>query len=177
MTATTTTTTTAAAAPAPVTVTAPAPAVSAPAVATVRPLTMAELKSAFPDVFAAPDMATLATSATLEVTALSALREWAYCAHSGTKPRALPEKAVKGACLALPLARRLRSIAPAANACKGYSLPQWQAIMEEWEVLALTAGMPTPRATVEKSELEKARAYIAKLSAETLTALRAEGVI
>jgi hypothetical protein len=140
-------------------------------------LTMAQLKSAFPDVFSAPDVATLATSTRADISTFSALREWAQCAHSGTKPRPLPEKAVKGACIALPLAKRLRDMAPTANSGKGYSLAQWQAVMEEWEILALTAGMPTPRATIEKSELEKARAYIAKLSPETITTLRAEGVI
>jgi hypothetical protein len=160
-------------APAPV---APAPVALAP-VAPVTQLTMAQLKSAFPDVFSAPDVATLATSTRVDISAFSALREWAQCAHSGTKPRPLPEKAVKGACIALPLAKRLRDMAPTANSGKGYSLAQWQAVMVEWEILALTAGMPTLRATVEKSELEKARAYIAKLSPETITTLRAEGVI
>jgi hypothetical protein len=158
---------------------APAPVAPAPVylLPSDTPLTMAQLKSAFPDVFSAPDVATLATSTRVDISTFSALREWAQCAHSGTKPRPLPEKAVKGACIALPLAKRLRDMAPTANSGKGYSLAQWQAVMVEWEILALTAGMPTPRATIEKSELEKARAYIAKLSPETITTLRAEGVI
>jgi hypothetical protein len=138
---------------------------------------MAELKTTFSEVFGAPTLDKLASSGKEEVSSLSALREWVALAHSGTAPKALPEKAVRGAVLPLALCKALRALAPKANQHRNATLAQWHDIVEEWTFIAATAGLKPAAPKAEKSELEKARAYIAKLAPETIVALRAEGVI
>ena len=68
-------------------------------------------------------------------------------------------------------------LVPLRNCGRSWDLPRVATTLEEWLATASAVGIKPTAEAKTASELDKARRYLRNLSPETLSALRAEGVI
>jgi len=142
-------------------------------VANMAPLTtaatMAQIKSALPDVFQAMTIEEAFSKSASAIARTNALlRAFIYTAHSGSALPSFKHPAVSRALLN----------APAKNALKGKSLQQIvDTVTDVYTPVILAALVGVTKAPVVSSELDRARKYINGLSMATRVALHAEGVI
>jgi len=155
------------------TTTTTATAANVAAAANMAPLTtaatMAQIKSALPDVFQAMTIEEAFSKSASAIARTNALlRAFIYTAHSGS---ALPS-------FKHPAVTRALLNAPAKNALKGKTLESIiETVNDTYTPTILAALAGVTKAPVVTPEIDRARKYINGLSMATRVALHAEGVI
>jgi len=142
-------------------------------------VTMAALSAHLPLYFSRLSIVEAVTASTIEVTARAIVRDALITVHSGsdTLARTMGQlEALKG-----PKARRAQNAIDALecikNEGKGWGLARFENYAEVAMLAVISELTPVPAPKATTSELDKARKYLAGLSAKTMAALRKEGVI